>query len=141
MHVYAYGHVHVCADTQFVCRCMYRKTNTRMCPALKKKHPDRTQVLNLSGGRQTKVSNGAQSSWSSWKSSQANLNADSKQTAISFLAWIDGSRFSFQWVNSCNEHTLCCPCRRQAWKRIPLSFNYFQIAMDSNGLTCTARHG
>lgn len=61
------------------------------------------------------------------KPTQPNLNAQ-RQTN-SFIAWINGSSLSFQWVNLCNEYTSCCLCRRKAWKGIPPIFNNsFQVA-------------
>lgn len=83
-------------------------------PVLKQKHPDRTQALHLSGGRQEfpmehkalrALGSQAKPTWMH----------SGKQRAISLIAWINGSSLGFQWVNPCHEYTSCCLCRRQAW--------------------------
>lgn len=47
-----YSHVHVHVHGLYL--GVHMKTHTHMCPGhvLEQKHPDRTQALNLSGGRQ-----------------------------------------------------------------------------------------
>lgn len=91
--VYIHMHVHVCIDTWFVCGCIYENTHTYMYmswPCFKEKASWQNPSSKLVRW-QTRVSNGAQSSRSPGKPSQANLNGQ-RQTKSNQLNSLD------QWL-------------------------------------------